>query len=160
MNRKLFTNVAGLILLTLGAMGSGFAQSDSNACNNKLIIGSYGFTVQGNKLGGQGPTGPMVGVAMTRFDGNGGLSQIDTVTVNGDVVADWTHARATGTYSVNPDCTGAFTINFADGRPPVAVNFVVVDNGTEIETVVISAGGTQGILATGSIGKRRFSTRR
>jgi hypothetical protein len=33
----------------------------------------------------------------------------------------------------------------------------VAANGDEIDTVVISAGGDQGILATGSVGKRRFS---
>jgi hypothetical protein len=33
----------------------------------------------------------------------------------------------------------------------------VVDSGSEIDTVVISAGGNQGIIASGSIGKRRFA---
>jgi hypothetical protein len=157
MKKQLVTNAAALVVLTLAALGSGYAQSNSNACNDKLIAGNYGFTVQGTKLGGAGPTGPMVGVAMTQFDGKGGLSQIDTVTIDGEVVADWTHTRATGTYSVNSDCTGTFTINFTDNRPAVVINFVVAANGNEIDTVVISAGGDQGILATGSIGKRRFS---
>ena len=58
------------------------------------------------------------------------------------------------TYAVNPDCTGTFTINFTDGKPPVATAFVVVDNGNEIDVVVTSAGGNQGILATGTTGKR------
>jgi hypothetical protein len=155
--KTLVTNTACLILLTLAALGSGYAQSNSPACKNALIAGNYGFTVQGTKLGGAGPTGPMVGVAMTQFDGKGGLSQIDTVTIDGEVAADWTHPRATGTYSVSADCTGTFTINFKDGRPTVVTNFVVSDNGDEIDTVVISAGGDQGILATGSVGKRRFS---
>ncbi len=159
MNIKLVTNAAALALLTLGALGSGYAQSDSGACNNKLIRGNYGFTVQGTKLAGAGPTGPQVGVAMTQFDGKGGLTQLDTVTIAGLVVADFTHTPATGNYTVNSDCTGTFTINFTDGRPTVVTNFVVVANGDEIDTVVISAGGNQGILATGSIGKRRFPKR-
>ena len=79
--KTLVTNTACLILLTLAALGSGYAQSNSPACKNALIAGNYGFTVQGTKLGGAGPTGPMVGVAMTQFDGKGGLSQIDTVTI-------------------------------------------------------------------------------
>jgi hypothetical protein len=100
-----------------------------------------------------------VGVAMTQFDGKRGLSQVHTVTINGEVVADWTHPVASGTYTVNSDCTGTFTIDFKDNRPTVVTNFVVAANGDEIDTVVISAGGDQGILATGSIGKRRFSKR-
>jgi hypothetical protein len=94
---------------------------------------------------------------MTEFDGKGGLTQIDTVTVDGEVVADFTHTVATGTYAVNSDCTGSFTINFTDGRPPVVANLVVVEGGAEIDTVVISAGRNQGVIASGSIGKRRFA---
>ena len=132
------------------------AQAEDWRCNNELIRGTYGFTVQGTKLGGLGPTGQQVGVAITEFDGKGNLSQIDTVTIDGKVVADFTHTPATGTYEVNPNCTGTFTINFTDGRPPVTTAFVVVYGGAEIDTVVTSAGGAQGILATGSVGKRRF----
>jgi hypothetical protein len=38
----------------------------------------------------------------------------------------------------------------------VVANFVLVDNRNEIDTVVTSAGGVQGILATSSVGKKRF----
>jgi len=158
MNKKLFTTAAGLALLMLVALGSGNAQSSVPACNDKLIAGNYGFTIQGTKLGGLGFLGQQVGVAMAEFDGKtpGTFTQIDTVTIAGEVVSDFTHTAATGTYSVNSDCTGTFTINFTDGRPPVTANFVVVGGGAEIDTVVTSAGGAQGILATSSIGKRRF----
>jgi hypothetical protein len=156
MKKKLVTNAAALILLTVAALGSGLAQSNSPACDNKLIEGNYGFTLRGTKLAGPGPIGPQVGVAMTEFDGKGGFTQIDTVTINGEVVADFTHTPANGTYTVASDCTGTFTIDFTDGRPTVVTNFVVVEDGSEIDTVVTSAGGNQGILALGSIGKRRF----
>ena len=156
MDKRLFAGVVALGLLTFGALGSAYAQSDSQWCNNALIHGTYGFTIEGTKLAGNGPTGAQVGVAMTEFDGKGVLHQIDTVTVGGMVVSDWTHAQADGNYSVNPDCTGTFIITFKDNRPPVTANFVVVENGAEIDTVVISAGGNQGILATRSIGKKRF----
>jgi hypothetical protein len=156
-NAKYATFCGLAMLVTLGfiTLQRGFAQ-DSNACNNRLIKGTYGFTIEGQKLGGAGPVGLQVGVAMATYDGVGGFTQIDTVTVDGTVVADFTHTRATGTYTVNPDCTGTFTIDFTDGRPPVAANFVISTDGSEIDTVVISAGGQQGILATRSIGKRRF----
>ena len=137
-----FCGLAMLVTLGFTTLQRGFAQ-DSNACNNRLIEGTYGFTIEGQKLGGAGPVGLQVGVAMATYDGVGGFTQIDTVTVDGTVVADFTHTRATGTYTVNPDCTGTFTIDFTDGRPPVAANFVVSTDGSEIDTVVI-------------IGKRRF----
>lgn len=159
MNRNFAARFVAFAVLTLGTSIFGFTQSSIPACNAKLIAGDYGFTINGTKLGGNGPVGQQVGVAMTQFDGVSAFTQIDTVTVAGTVLADFTHAPATGTYIVNSDCTGTFTINFTDGRPPVAVNFVVVDNGKEIDTVVISAGGQQGIIAAGSIGKRRFSNK-
>src|ERR1700723_2614012 len=155
MNRKLFTHAAVLTLLTLGSVGSGYALSDTENCNNKLLNGHYGFTLQGTKFAVpnvMGPTGPQVGVAMANFNGNGTFEQIDTVTINGEVVADFTHTPASGKYTVNPDCTGTFTIDFTDGRPPVVTNFVVVDSGAEIDTVVTSVAGKEGILSLESIG--------
>jgi hypothetical protein len=156
MSRKLILNAATLVLVSLGFLSSGYAQSNLHTCNDRLLAGKYGFTVQGTKFAGPGPIGPQVGVALAEFDGRGNFTQIDTVTINGEVVSDFTHTPATGTYTVNHDCTGTFTINFTDGRPTVVANFVVVHNGNEIDTVVTSAGGNQGILATSSIGKRSF----
>jgi hypothetical protein len=149
-----------LVLLALAVPWSAFAQTNNPRCNNDLIRGDFGFTIEGQKLGGPGPVGPQVGVAMTTFDGNGNLTQVDTVTIGGVLVADFSHQHATGTYTVNSDCTGTFTIHFHDGRPNVTVNFVVTQDGNEIDTVVIPPPpAAAGILATGSIGKRRFPGR-
>ena len=155
MNRKPIVSLAVLALLTLGALGPA-STSAFGGCTNKSLAGYYGFTIQGTKLGGVGFVGQQVGVALAQFYGDGTFTQIDTVTIAGNVVSDFTHSPATGTYTVNSDCTGTFTINFTDGRPPVVANFVLVDNGNEIDTVVTSAGGAQGILATSSVGKKRF----
>jgi hypothetical protein len=158
MNKNRITTLAVAAILSLCALGPASVTA-SAGCTNKLLSGYYGFTIQGTKLGGLGFTGQQVGVAMAQFDGNGNFTQIDTVTVAGNVVSDFTHTPANGTYTVNSDCTGTFTINFTDGRPPVVANFVVVDSGNEIDTVVTSAGGAQGVLATSSIGKKRFPPR-
>jgi len=152
-----FKQLCVLIFAGVASGAPALAQSNSPACNDELIKGNFGFTVQGTKLAGLGPIGQQVGVAMTEFDGRGNLNQIDTVAIGGKVVADFTHTPATGTYTVNSNCTGTFTLDFTDGRPTVITSFVVVNNGNEIDTVVTSAGGMQGILATGSVGKRRFS---
>lgn len=147
-----------LVLVGLFTTGRGNAQSTSRYCNDWLITGVYGFTLEGAKLAGPGPTGAQVGVALTQFDGRGGLKQIDAVTIGGVEVSDFTHPVATGTYKVNANCTGKFTIDFTDGRPTVSAWFVVVDDGNEIDTVVEGVPpGSAGVLATRSIGKRRFS---
>ncbi len=152
MNNKLLINAAALVLFAAGTIGSGHALSDTENCNNKLLNGHYGFTLQGTKF--VPSTALQVGVAMANFDGDGSFEQIDTVTLNGEVASDFTHTPANGKYTVNSNCTGTFTIDFTDGRPPVVTSFVVVDSGAEIDTVVISAGGKEGILALGSVGKK------
>jgi len=159
--KGLFRTALPVLCAAVGSLGIAHAQSDSYLCNDSLIAGVYGFTLEGTKLSGPGPTGPQVGVAMTQFDGHGNLSQIDAVVIGGVQVSDFTHAVASGSYSVNRDCTGTFTIDFSDGRPSITTWFVVVENGNEIDTAVqgVPPGppGTPGVIATQSIGKRRFT---
>lgn len=133
------------------------AQSDSPFCHNGLIRGDYAFSVEGYKLGGPpgSPVGPMRGVAMTTFDGHGNLTQLDSVVVNGTQTSSFAEEKATGTYEVNHDCTGTFTIKFPEGdpRPPVTVNFVVSENGNQIDAVVIAPPSA---LLIASHGRRLF----
>jgi len=150
MTRKVL--VIALAITVVGGLGSAFA--DDTPCGNYTLHGSYGFTIDGIKLAGNGPVGPQKGVAMAQFSGNGTFTQTDTVVIDGIVVADYTHTPANGTYTVNSDCTGDFTIIFTDGRPPVTTNFIVVNNGKEIDTVVTTVAGNQGILITSSVGKK------
>jgi hypothetical protein len=157
---KAMRSISALVILgAFVGLGVGNAQSTSKYCNDLLIKGTYGFTIEGNKLGGSGPTGPQVGVAMTEFDGIGGLEQIDSVTIGGVQAANFTESPTHGYYSVSADCTGTFTLNFTDGRPTVTTYFVIVDNGNEIDTMVkgVPPATVPGVLATRSIGKRRFT---
>ena len=45
MNKKVFAIAAALVLMTLWTSGLGYAQSDSPACNNRILAGNYGFTI-------------------------------------------------------------------------------------------------------------------
>ena len=161
--KEIIRNVGLLVLVLSGAAAVGNAQSDSILCNDKLIKGVYGFTIEGDKLSGNGPIGAQVGIAITEFfPDTGMLQQVDSVTINGVHAAHLTETPTMGAYSVNPNCTGSFTLKFTDGRPWVFADFVIVDNGNEIDTVVTGASIDQGVtilpaLATRSIGKRRFT---
>jgi hypothetical protein len=162
-NRHLLVGVA-VAATVLSANDSAHAQpSTSPRCNDQLIRGTYGFVVEGERLTGPPPLGPLKGVAMTTFDGKGGLTQIDSISLNGMAAADFS-PPATGSYSVNQDCTGSFSLVFTDGRPAATVNFVVANNGLEIDTVVV---GTcfppssppctgQGAVSIRSTGTKRF----
>jgi len=78
----------------------------------------------------------VVGVALTNFDGNGNLTQTDNIhgSISGFPAPD---RAGTGTYSINADCTGTMTLDNA-GAPPLTLRIVVVDNGSEVRTAVVS----------------------
>lgn len=137
----------GLLAMTSSARGD----DDEQKCTNKTLLGDYGFSIEGVILAIPGvtlPPGamlPLRGVALTHFDGQGNLTQVDHVVVNGAPPPEqWTYGS--GPYSVNPDCTGTAVINTV-GNPlsPVKLSFVVVREGTEIHTVV----DANGVSSTG-----------
>jgi hypothetical protein len=79
---------------------------------------------------------PLRAVAVTTFDGNGRLTQVDHYVVGGmPPPVPW--QSSTGTYTVSPNCTGTLTLN-VPGNPlsPFHLYFVVVNQGKQIHTVV------------------------
>jgi hypothetical protein len=135
----------GVFVLGSMARADG-TDSNEGSCSNRTLRGDYGFTIEGQLL--LGPNAGLVrGVAMTHFDGRGNLTQVDHVLDHGvPPVTEWT--PATGTYTVNPDCTGKSQLLFNDGRPPINMNFVVVRQGKEIRTVVSNAGSAVSSVGT------------
>jgi hypothetical protein len=148
---------AGIVLSLYGWASPAKAQDgDNDGCSNATLFGDYAFTLHGESLGVLAPqTGapprllpfasplPADGVAMTRFDGHGNLTQVDFVMRNGTSAAtpgtpltgDGFRAGETGTYHVSPDCTGWFKLQFPD-TSEVDVAFVLARGGREIRTVV------------------------
>ena len=134
----------------VGAAGVGDAPSaapqETARCTDRTIRGDYGFSIDGTVLAGTPNAFLVRGVAMTRFDGEGQLTQVDYATRNGEpMFPDW--RPAVGTYSINPDCTGTAEIVPTDGGPTIRLRLVVVDHGREIRTIVVGN-------ATGSVGIR------
>ena len=139
---------AGLVTtIALSAPRRVAADSDGRGrgCSESTLRGDYAFDISGQILAGP-KAGLLRGVAMTHFDGDGGLNQVDFTTINGiPVGADW--RPGTGTYEINADCTGKAQINFTDGSPALRLRLVVADRGDEVRTIVEGN-------ATGSFGKR------
>lgn len=150
-NTTMVSRMIALSLIALGGLGGGaLADEDSRNgnCSNHTLRGEYGFAIEGELLAGP-QAGPIRGVAMTRFDGNGHLTQIDHVVINGVPPAvQW--RPGSGPYSINSDCTGTATIRVDDGSPPVVLTLVVVKGGSEIHTVVEGPGA-----AVSSVGIER-----
>jgi hypothetical protein len=113
---------------------------DLTTCSNATLNGNYAFTISGQILAPPPAAGPVDGVALTHFDGNGNMNQVDHVVHNGVLpVEAW--RPAIGPYQVYSDCTGWFIISPkpadpADGGPELRLYFVIADNGRLIRTVV------------------------
>ena len=111
-------------------------QFTTPGCSNRTLKGDYGFSIEGTILAGTPNAFLLRGVAMTHFDGEGNLTQVDFTTRNGvPMSSDW--RPATGTYAINADCTGTAHIIQSDGTPSVNLRLVVVDRGREVRTAVV-----------------------
>jgi hypothetical protein len=138
--------------LLVGAFHSETATAQNRTmfriCSNATLFGDYAFRISGEVFVPGTNTIAVYndGVAMTTFDGIGGPTQVDWVMRNG--VADpppgpGFHGNETGTYTVNPDCTGNAEIDFP--IPPggtsgavITLKFVLGDHGRVIHTIVTS----------------------
>jgi hypothetical protein len=71
------------------------------------------------------------------FDAKGNLTQLDAIAIDGNVAPGWASNR--GTYTVNPDCTGTFTVTKGN-QPPVHLQMIVAQSGNTIHDMVIDPG--------------------
>jgi hypothetical protein len=120
----------------------------ASQCSNTTLEGAYAFRISGEMFVPGTNTIAVYndGVAMTTFDGMGGLTQEDWIMRNG--VSDppptpGFHDNETGSYTVNADCTGNAEIDFP--IPPggtsgavITLKFVLGDHGRVIHTIVTS----------------------
>lgn len=125
-----------------------FAQSgDNDGCTNGTLRGDYAFRLSGNVMPPAGAPISREGVAMTRFDGEGGLTQVDFVMSGGSPLTGPTdpvtgfHVGEHGWYKVYPDCTGRAEIRFPippglESGAVIDLMFVLGDRGRVIHTIV------------------------
>ena len=106
---------------------------DKMVCTDRTIQGDYGGQIEGTVLG---PNLPFRGVVRSHNDGEGHFTQVDHIVFNGIPPAvEW--APGTGTYTVNPDCTGSSVINSSSSPgAPITTHFVVVNHGKQTLGVV------------------------
>jgi|SRR3954447_2763022 hypothetical protein len=124
-------------LLTLALIVSLPLMSHASACNNSTIRGSYAFTIHGTLLLPNEFTVIVDGIAKTTFNGKGNFRQVDAVADNSNLAPGW--RPGTGTYSVNPDCTGTQTV-MIPGLPDLHLQFIVAQSGNTIRGIVIDPG--------------------
>lgn len=142
MNRGVLKRILAAAIALPTLSGAAWAGSDDLGCSNATLKGAYAFSV----LTVAGETGPGVVVGLGTFDGKGGFTQIDYPGDGLSMTPPLTAFRTgqTGTYTVNPNCTGFQTINLG-GAVGVTTNaFVISNGGRSIDAVVagFTLGGT------------------
>jgi hypothetical protein len=125
-----------LIIVVLALATSSQVQARARECTDSTIRGTYAFTIHGQILT---PGGPLLvdGIAKTTFDGDGELTQVSAVSINGSIPLVW--SPSTGAYTVNADCTGSMTL-ISTGQPTLHLAILVSQSGNHIHTVVTDPG--------------------
>jgi len=86
--------------------------------------------------GGVAPApGRFAAVGTQTFDGAGNFSTTNYISVDGGIGL----FSFSGTYTVNPDCTGAGTAHFPGGITS-SIYFVLVENGKHLYTISLDPG--------------------
>jgi hypothetical protein len=152
MNRKITASlISGLLLVAgflLNPLTVAYATADDDGtCSLARSAGSWSLTDNGTIIG----IGSRVAVGVFKFDGRGNLQDgVATSSLNGTIASE----TFSGTYTVNPDCSGTFDVKIYSGdtelfeltafmafddhmREMRAVfTSVVAPNGTSLQSVV------------------------
>ena len=134
-----FCNGVMAALIALPALNGGAwaGGSDNFGCSNATLKGRYAFGATNLII-------PQVVAGIKVFDGRGHLTQRDYIgdslrTMNKTDFAP--KGQETGTYQVNPDCTGSMEIDLNVPNTPaphgrIEIMFVISDGGRHIHEVV------------------------
>ena len=136
MQRKSVTRMwmAATIVCGSLALGASMAQA-SGHCSNRTIDGDYGFSAEGVLLPAPGVTLQFRSTGVAHFDGKGNVTWVEHTVINGQSLQPGFIA-ASGTYTVNPDCTGTAMVNTPNSPVPLNLTFTVVRDGTEVHTIL------------------------
>jgi hypothetical protein len=115
--------------LALAQSNSSGASEKHKVCSNRTLFGDYGAKIEGTILG---PNLPLRTLVLFHFDGEGNITEVDHVVLNG-VPPEEEWRPTSGTYTVNPDCTGSAVIA---PNQPIHFHFIVVKHGKEFLLVV------------------------
>ena len=147
-NKRKFVNAKEIIMTrstiaktfaiaAVAAIALGLAPMAKAQCSVGSLVGSFARSDSGFVTSPPGVAGPLAGVHLVTFDGSGSFFSTGFSSLNGNV----SESTATGTYMVNPDCTGTYTSVSSAGRTGTAF-FVIANNGNEIHILPTNPGGS------------------
>ena len=113
------------------------AKAQRKECSVATLEGSFVRRDTGFVIAPPAIAGPLAGVSLVIFDGNGTFTSTGSASLNGTQ----SESTATGTYTVNPNCTGTYTTLSSTGRTGTAF-FVIADNGNEMHILPTNTGAS------------------
>ena len=144
------TVAVAVLLFMAGASGAQevFSDGATLSCEDKTLSGPYALAITGTRPApvvlpiyagiAPGTIEQVIGAFIITFDGHGSLSLADDITVKGALSGLYPTKGGTGTYKINPDCTGSFTVNLPQLPKPLVNNFVLTDGGQGFRSVVVA----------------------
>ncbi len=130
---KTFT-IAAVTVLALGLAPT--AKADDKGCSNATLQGTFSQKGTGVITDPPSIAGPIANVGTLTFDGRGAVTGTLVNSLNGTIVP----ATEKGTYQVNPDCTGTYTVQISPLGITGHAFFVIDDGANEIQIITTDPG--------------------
>ncbi len=113
-------------------------------CTTSMLKGAYLITLSGTRpaprvapgvTGTPGAIESVTGVILQVFDGRGGFTQASQI-VKGAISGLFPEEPGAGTFEVNADCTGSFTVRLPQLPAPLENRMIVYANGRRFKALV------------------------
>ena len=125
------------------------AKAQATGCNNAMLRGTFVYSLAG--FSANPAEGPAAEIGVQSFDGRGGTTATATLSVNGNIYK----LTIKGTYIVNDDCTGTFTLQVSPFGFTNNVFFVIDNGGNGFQFMEVNP--NQGSIgAFTGVGRRQF----
>jgi hypothetical protein len=126
--------IAAVTALALAAAPAGKTQG--RTCSNATLKGTFSDKDTGFITSPPALAGPFAGVSLQTYDGNGTMTATGIVSLNGNIIP----VTQTGTYTVNADCTGTYTVLVSPIGLTAHGFFVIDTDRNEIQILVTDPG--------------------
>jgi hypothetical protein len=111
------------------------ANAADKGCSNATLQGTFVLKGTGSIISPATVAGPFDDVNTIIFDGNGSATGTGIVSQNGNIVP----VTETGTYKVNPDCTGTYAVLLSPFGF-TAHYYFVIDAGGDLQIICTDSG--------------------
>jgi hypothetical protein len=148
MKRSYTTKTFAIAAVALALSVAPAAMAANKGCSAVTLGGAFAMNGSGTIVSPAFAAGPYATVLSLTFDGYGVVtSAFGSSSQNGNISPQ----TETGTYVVNPDCTGTYTVVISPGGFAAHYLFVIDSSGDELQIVCTDAG-----VVFSGIARRQF----